>query len=64
MVELHKTVRLYGRDGKFVKELELGPGFDDWPDVIFYGARAFRHVLRQEYSECSYWRAPEPEAKV
>jgi len=62
-----RTAKLFNRDGRLVKELDIPQELDGMPDVIFYQALAFHCVLahRGEYTECSCWRAPEEnQAKV
>lgn len=58
-----KTAKLFGADGKLVKELDIPADVRNYPDVIFYGIRAFHSLLmgRGQYHECTCWRAPEPQ---
>lgn len=60
-----KTAKLYGNDGKLIKELDVPAGFLPLPDVIFYGAKAFHSILvaNGNYHECSCWNAGDPEQK-
>ena len=62
-IPIPRTVKLFRRDGKLYKELEVPQHYlySSMPDVIFYGALAFQVMLggRGQYTECSCWRAPE-----